>query len=462
MAQGGFGEIFEAASSSGQTAVVKLIPKDPGAQRELLFELPDARNVLPALDRGEWGDFWVLVMPRAEGSLRQHLEGRQGPPPELEVLPILRDIASGLVAMAGKVVHRDLKPENVLLWDGRWCIADFGIARYAEATTAPDTRKGALTQAYAAPEQWRLERATAATDIYALGVIGFELIEGRLPFPGPTTEEFREQHLYGKLPELKRASAPLQALLSECLLKEAQSRPTAANLLNRLQHLGEPSSAGLARLQEAYGRQVSLDLLDQSKRAQEADEEARRRGLYSSAESGFRTLVARVESTVRSIAPTAKIEKRVGLTVQLGQARLVIDALQRNNMDPPTRSRLGFEVIAFSKVSLTYLQPRGSWEGRSHSLWYSNAADRAAYRLLELAFMAIWTNEVRRIEPFALEPNEDAFLALSPVMHTYQSAWSFTPVDQGAESAFIDRWLGWLADASHGNLHRPSSLPEAR
>jgi serine/threonine protein kinase len=68
--------------------------------------------------------------------------------------------------------------------DGRWCLADFGISRYAEATTAPDTRKLAWTPAYAAPEQWRAEPASAATDVYALGVIAYELLAGIRPFRG--------------------------------------------------------------------------------------------------------------------------------------------------------------------------------------------------------------------------------------------------------------------------------------
>jgi len=462
MAQGGFGEIFEASSSSGQTGVVKLIPKDPGAQRELLFELPAAPNVLPAIDRGEWGDYWVLVMPRAEGSLRQHLQAKWGSLPEAEVLPILRDIVSGLAAMSGEVVHRDLKPENILLWEGRWCIADFGIARYAEATTAPDTRKGAWTPAYAAPEQWRFERATAATDIYALGVIAFELLEGRLPYPGPIAEEFREQHLHGKPPEAKRADHPLRALLLECLFKEPEGRPTAANVLERLRQPAEPKSPGLARLQEAYGQHLVRSLEEQGQRAQQEAEEARRHGLLAAAESTFGALVTKVEGTVKAIAPLARTDSRGGLAVELGQAGLVLEPLRRSGRRALTQSQLGFEVIAFSAISIRYKQQRGSWQGRSHSIWYCNALDRAAYRLVELAFMAIWTNEIKSVEPFALEPDEDAFLALSPTAHVYQSAWNFTPIDQGNEDEFIDRWLGWLGDASRGNLQRPSSLPERR
>lgn len=118
-------------------------------------------------------------------------------------------IAATLVDLDGRVVHRDLKPENVLLHGGHRCLADFGISRYAEATTAPDTRKYAMSPPYAAPEQWRFERAGTPADAYAFGVMAYELLSGSLPFTGP---DFRDQHL-NKVPEpLTAASNDLQGL----------------------------------------------------------------------------------------------------------------------------------------------------------------------------------------------------------------------------------------------------------
>ena len=177
---GGFARVYSAQSEDGASAVVKLIPKDPGAERELLFaELDGVPNVVPIVDSGEWGDHWVLVMPQAEKSLRKHLVQMNNRLIVPDAVPILIHIAEALGAIEGRVVHRDVKPENVLLLDDRWCLADFGIARYAEATTASDTSKYAMTKAYAAPEQWRGERATSATDVYAWGVLAYELLAGR-------------------------------------------------------------------------------------------------------------------------------------------------------------------------------------------------------------------------------------------------------------------------------------------
>ena len=168
----------------------------------------------------------MLVMSRAEKSLRGHLDEMGGRLTVNEAVSVLIDISEALVTVEGPdVVHRDLKPENVLLLDGRWCLADFGIARYAEATTASDTWKGAKTAAYAAPEQWRGDRATSATDVYALGVIAYELITGQRPFLGP---DYRRQHLEESPGPISGIPDRLRSLIGECLYKAlaGSSSPT--------------------------------------------------------------------------------------------------------------------------------------------------------------------------------------------------------------------------------------------
>jgi serine/threonine protein kinase len=171
---------------------------------------------------------------------------------------ILLDLSAVLTDLEGRVVHRDLKPENVLLLDGSWCLADFGISRYAEATTAPDTQKFALSPPYAAPERWRAERATSATDVYSLGVTAYEMLAGSPPFPGPTIEQYRDQHLHADPPVLGGAPTLLAALVEECLYKAAGARPTPANVARRLTSVAwSAQSPGLARLQEANRDEVS-------------------------------------------------------------------------------------------------------------------------------------------------------------------------------------------------------------
>jgi serine/threonine-protein kinase len=146
LGSGGFGRVFEATGDDGSSAVAKFVARAPGADRELLFVNPaGVRNVIPIIDKGEVSDSLVLVMPRAEKSLRDHL-GQAGPALPLdEAIPILIDVAQTLEDLASRVVHRDIKPENVLLLGGHWCLADFGIARYADATTGDVTWKGFMT-----------------------------------------------------------------------------------------------------------------------------------------------------------------------------------------------------------------------------------------------------------------------------------------------------------------------------
>ncbi len=196
-------------------------------------------------------------MPRADCSLRDYLSAKGGVLSIDEALVVLSDIAAALTDLdMQQVVHRDLKPENVLLLNGAWSLADFGISRYAEATTAADTRKFALTWAYAAPERWRHERTTAATDVYALGVVGFEMLSSERPFQGPSEADFREQHLHGQSPSL---AVPLRisSVIEECMFKAPEARPSPSNLAARLATASAVAdSPALSKLQEAQHADV--------------------------------------------------------------------------------------------------------------------------------------------------------------------------------------------------------------
>lgn len=108
-----------------------------------------------------------------------------------------------------------------------------------------------MTAPYAAPESWRAERATSATDVYALGVMAFEMLTGARPFLGPNFEDYREQHLHSDAPALKSGTSVLRALVGEMLFKAAGARPSAANMLARLEGSKQQQiSGGLAKLGE--------------------------------------------------------------------------------------------------------------------------------------------------------------------------------------------------------------------
>ena len=461
--EGGFGRVYRARSKDGVQVVAKLIPKSPGADRELLFaDLNGSTNVVPVLDHGEWGDQWVLIMPEAEKSLSEYIEEKDGRFEVDEAVKILRNIVEALVEIKDRVVHRDIKPSNILLLNDTWCLADFGISRYAEATTAEDTRKFAMTWPYAAPEQWRSERATSATDVYAMGVVAYELLAGRRPFHGVQPEDYRHQHLNVDPKPIEGIPENLRSLIVECLYKVAESRPTPKNILQRLQNIVSPISDSAKRLQQVNSVIVSQKAEESRQISVAKTEKARRVELSRVAEQSLVRIVSSLNEQIVINAPNVSHTEQ---SWSLKQAKLSIESLE--NIGPPWRSRnhdLPFDVVSFSKITLDIPRDSHGYEGRSHSLWFCDAQAAGTYRWYETAFMYC---PLRRISsahnPFALDPEESASEALSTVSGTeFQTAWPFTAIDQGSESVFIEQWMGWFADAAAGRLHSPSYMPEKK
>lgn len=463
---GGFGQVYAAQSPGFESTVAKLIPKLPGAQRELLFiDLAGVRNVVPIIDSGETKESWVLIMPRAEKSLRQHLEQAGGRLDTANTLAILSDIAVALVDLDGKVVHRDLKPENVLLLDGTWCLADFGISRYAEATTAPDTQKYALSPPYAAPERWRGERVTIATDVYSFGVIAYELLSGSLPFRGPELHDFREQHLHGSPANLGDVPAALAALVEECLYKAAAARPGPPNVLARLGRIGQSTPlAGLAKLQEANRAEAARRSEAARRDSANRSEADRRAGLLDAATKSLKKVMDALMEAITHAAPSANVQsgRDGGWTIMLNQAQLQfvppIATLPTpwGSWKPPA-----FDVVAHAALSIRIPPSRHEYDGRSHSLWYCDAQEAGRYQWFETAFMVSPLIPKRgRQDPFALDPSEQSAKALWVGLAEFQVAWPFVPIDIGDLDEFINRWASWFADATQGLLQHPSSMPE--
>lgn len=472
LGSGGFGQVFRATCEDGILAAAKFVPKVPGAARELLFaELSGVRNVVPVVDSGEVDDAWVLVMPLAERSLQDHLDDA-GPLSVDEAREVLRDIAVALVDLAARdvpVVHRDLKPGNVLLFDGAWYLADFGISRYAEASTAPDTRKLALSPPYAAPERWWAERATSATDVYAVGVIAYELLTGSRPFAGPHLEDYREQHLNDDPPPLDGAPPRLAALVTQCLQKAPAARPSAARLAERLERAGRlDESPGAAALAAAYERQAGHEAAQVAAASRARTEEQRRAGLATAANRSLEAISEELLRVVIDAAP-AQVERRkeVKWIVELGAARFSLsaatpfDGLAWGNWDRPP-----FDVVAFATITIVIPTDQYGYEGRSHSLYYCDAEQAGSYSWYETAFMVMplvrKDQRQGRQDPFALPPGEAAAKALWSGMAEYQVAWPFTELVVEDLGEFVDRWVGWFAAAVEGRLTRPNQMPERR
>jgi len=462
---GGFGRVFAAISDTDEDAVVKLVPKAPGAQREMLFTgLNDVRNIVPIIDSGETEDAWVLVMPRAECSLRDHIDQTTGGLGLPEVVSVLIDIATALTDLDGKVVHRDLKPENILRLNGIWCLADFGISRYAEATTSPDTQKHAISPPYTSPERWRSETASIAADIYSLGVVAYELLAGNRPFPGPSASDFRQQHLHTSPPAVETNPA-LAALVEECMYKAPEARPRPGNVVARLANLASVApSGGLAVLQEANKSQAR-QIGEASRQASEAQSEAERRSLLHGAASAARQRITHAtRDAVEQAASTATFSSPIegGWSARLGEATLHMSGAERTAAHPwgkwPGPS---FEVVAHATIGIRFPMDRHQYEGRVHSLWFCDAQDAGNFQWYETAFMVSPLMPRRaRQDPFALSPCEDAAKALSNAITEFQVAWPFTSLTVGQLDDFISQWANWLGMAAQRQLTHPSSMPE--
>ena len=461
----GFGRVFLAVAEDGTQGVVKLIRKQPGADRELLFEdLAGVRNVVPIIDSGETRRDWALAMPRADRSLRAELEKAGGQLEIQEGLTVLSDVAGALAEIDGRVVHRDVKPENVLLLGGAWSLADFGLARYAEASTGPVTWKDVFTAAYAAPEQWHSEHATGATDVYAFGVMAFELLAGKRPFPGPNREDHRHQHLTEDAPPVTGVPPLLAALITECMYKVGGARPTPANVLRRLQMAQQPSSPAAARLQAA-NQLVQAERSAEFARASAArTAEEGRLALFEASRKSLEAIAGQLRQSVLDNAPASTPTAGTPFdewAIQLGGATIGMDPATLSDASSWKSWRPVFDVIAFATVGVLIPPDRHAYAGRAHSLLYCDAQKEGVYRWFETAFMVSPLMSTRTaMDPVALPPGEFAGKALSRTLAEWQVAWPFTPIDQGQETEFIERWLGSFGQAAEGQLSHPSSMPE--
>jgi serine/threonine-protein kinase len=203
-------------------------------ETQLLGRLSHPR-IVPVFDANLLGRSRFLVTEYLDGGdLSRHLTpGRPLAPPEAVRLGLA--VAEGLEYLHSEaVVHRDLKPENILLGlDGAVKLTDFGLARSLESGQAVTTQGAMLgTPAYLAPETIRTGTATAASDVYAFGILLFEAFDGRYPYDaGESVPELltRKVELDAFLPgpQVPPALAPL---VSACLAREPSRRPSARRL----------------------------------------------------------------------------------------------------------------------------------------------------------------------------------------------------------------------------------------
>jgi len=179
-----------------------------------------------------------VVMELNDGESLAASIGRQGSLAWREAVTIVAEVASALAtAHARGLVHRDVTPANVMLTGAGAKVVDFGIsAAVGQRDAAPD---GSLlgTPAYLAPERLGGAQVSAAADVYALGLLLYRALTGRLPWPAETTAEALRAHLYADpdpVPEQHGMPAAVGALCLRCLAKRPADRPGAADVARSL------------------------------------------------------------------------------------------------------------------------------------------------------------------------------------------------------------------------------------
>jgi Protein kinase domain len=259
LGRGGMGEVYRADDLRlGQTVALKFLPAaltgDPDRLERFYAEVRLARevshpNVCRVYDVGEAGGRSYLAMEYVDGEDLASLLRRIGRLPEDKAVEVARQLCAGLAAVHDRgVLHRDLKPANVMLdGHGRVRLTDFGLAAAAAEAKGSDLSG---TPQYMAPEQFALRPPTVRSDLYALGLVLYELFTGKPAVAGATLEELRRRHQQDPPTPPSRVRPDLdpavERVILRCLEKEPQGRPASALAVAAALPGGDPLAAALA------------------------------------------------------------------------------------------------------------------------------------------------------------------------------------------------------------------------
>ena len=258
--RGGMGEVFRADDLKlGQSVALKFLPvaveNDPVWLDRLLSEVRVARqvshpNVCRVYDVGVEGGRHFLTMELIEGEDLASLLRRIGRLPHEKALEIARELCAGLAAAHDRgVLHRDLKPANVMLDErGSVRITDFGLAVASESVAGLRAREG--TPAYMSPEQLEGRAVTKRSDLYALGLVLYELFTGRRPFLAGSVSDLlaarRDMEPPSVSSQVDGVDLAVERAIQACLRADPSQRPSSAMHVLGLLPGGDPLAAALA------------------------------------------------------------------------------------------------------------------------------------------------------------------------------------------------------------------------
>jgi serine/threonine-protein kinase len=260
LGQGGMGEVYRAEDLAlGQAVALKFLPErlaaDPDRLARFRNEVKVARqvshpNVCHVYDIGEVGGQFFLTMEYIDGEDLATLLRRIGRLPEDKGVELARQLCLGLAAAHDNgVLHRDLKPHNVMI-DGRGQVrlTDFGLAGNAEEFQGAEVRAG--TPAYQAPEQRAGKEVTVQSDLYALGLVLYELFTGKRAFLARSREELARLHAEATPSKpsshVTGLDPVVERVILRCLEKEPRDRPKSALAVAAALPGGDPLAAALA------------------------------------------------------------------------------------------------------------------------------------------------------------------------------------------------------------------------
>lgn len=259
LGQGGFGTVYLASDETGRKVALKVAPKDLASRVEERFsnEIQVSRrvghqNIRKALEKGQTKDFEYIAYEYVEGKTIADILFERHTLSVNETLLVLEGVVSGLTALHDNgILHRDIKPSNVILQNGEIRagavkLMDLGVYGELEQDTNT-TQIGQVygTPTYMAPEQLMGRAQTTATDIYATGLLGFEMLYGRRPFSASSTFELISQKLEGliRFPDDPSIPPAVQILLQSCLAVDAVKRPASAHaVLDAIRNIKNSSS----------------------------------------------------------------------------------------------------------------------------------------------------------------------------------------------------------------------------